>query len=117
MRKYSVTLLVVDQRPSGIDPEVLSQLGTKITGRLTDQQDIDAVLTGVSDRNQMRGMLASLDAKQECLLVGHAVPMPLMLKTREYDRAELLADLRSAGLGPRDGRRSLALLNGEDDEY
>jgi DNA helicase HerA-like ATPase len=117
MRKYSVTLLVVDQRPSGIDPEVLSQLGTKITGRLTDQQDIDAVLTGVSDRNQMRGMLASLDAKQECLLIGHAVPMPLMLKTREYDRAELLADRRLGGLGPRDGRRSLALLNGEDDEY
>ncbi len=116
MRKYSVTLLVVDQRPSGIDPEVLSQLGTKITGRLTDQQDIDAVLTGVSDRNQMRGMLASLDAKQECLLVGHAVPMPIMLKTREYDRAELLADLRAAGLGQRDGRRSLAFLNGEDDE-
>ncbi len=116
MRKYSVTLLVVDQRPSGIDPEVLSQLGTKITGRLTDQQDIDAVLTGVSDRNQMRGMLASLDAKQECLLVGHAVPMPIMLKTREYDRAELLADLRAAGIGQRDGRRSLAFLNGEDDE-
>jgi DNA helicase HerA-like ATPase len=31
MRKYNVTLLVIDQRPSGIDEEIMSQLGTKIT--------------------------------------------------------------------------------------
>jgi hypothetical protein len=31
MRKYNVSLLVIDQRPSGIDSEVMSQLGTKIT--------------------------------------------------------------------------------------
>jgi uncharacterized protein len=116
MRKYSVTLLVVDQRPSGIDPEVLSQLGTKITGLLTDQRDIDAVLTGVSDRNQMRGMLASLKPQQECLILGHAMPMPIVLKTRDYDRRKLTRDLQGAGIGRRDGWQSLALLNGEDDE-
>ena len=31
MRKYNVTLLVVDQRPGAIDSEVMSQLGTRIT--------------------------------------------------------------------------------------
>ena len=31
MRKYYVSLLVVDQRPSSIDDEVLSQIGTRIT--------------------------------------------------------------------------------------
>ena len=31
MRKYLVTLMVIDQRPSGIDDEVMSQLGTRIT--------------------------------------------------------------------------------------
>jgi len=30
MRKYFVTLLVVDQRPSGIDNEVMSQIGTAL---------------------------------------------------------------------------------------
>ncbi|NIN64297.1 MAG: ATPase, partial [Anaerolineae bacterium] len=30
MRKYNVTLMVIDQRPSGIDPEVMSQLGTRV---------------------------------------------------------------------------------------
>lgn len=94
MRKYSVTLLIVDQRPSGIDPEVLSQLGTRITGLLVDQRDIDAVLTGVADRSMLRGMLASLRPKQECLIVGHAIPMPIMLRTRDYDAQELKRELQ-----------------------
>jgi len=85
MRKYSVTLLVVDQRPSGIDPEVLSQLGTKITGLLTEEHDIDAVLTGVAGRSHLRGVLASLETKQQCLVLGHAIPMPMVLRTRPYD--------------------------------
>ncbi len=85
MRKYSVTLLVVDQRPSGIDAEVMSQLGTKITGLLTEEHDIDAVLTGVSGRSHWRGVLASLETKQQCLVLGHAIPMPMVLRTRAYD--------------------------------
>lgn len=87
MRKYSVTLLVVDQRPSGIDDEVLSQLGTKITGLLTEEHDIDAVLTGVAGRSHWRGVLASLETKQQCLVLGHAIPMPMVLRTRAYDEA------------------------------
>ncbi|HEY9648117.1 MAG TPA: ATP-binding protein, partial [Chroococcidiopsis sp.] len=42
MRKFFVTLLVVDQRPSGIDNEVMSQIGTRITALLNDEKDIDA---------------------------------------------------------------------------
>ncbi|MDP9372265.1 MAG: DUF87 domain-containing protein [Chloroflexota bacterium] len=87
MRKYSVTLLVVDQRPSGIDAEVLSQLGTKITALLTEEHDIDAVLTGVAGRSHLRGVLASLETKQQCLVLGHAIPMPMVLRTRAYDDA------------------------------
>jgi hypothetical protein len=86
MRKYSVTLLVVDQRPSGIDAEVLSQLGTRITGLLTEERDIEAVLTGIAGRSHLRGVLASLETKQQCLIMGHAIPMPMVLRTRPYDR-------------------------------
>lgn len=85
MRKYYVSLLVVDQRPSGIDEEVLSQLGTKITALLNDEKDIQAVLTGVSNASGLRSVLASLDSKQQALMFGHAVPMPVVVKTREYD--------------------------------
>ncbi len=84
MRKFGVSLLIVDQRPSGIDAEVLSQLGTRITGSLTDPADIEAVLSGTGDRSALRSMLASLEQKQQCLVVGHAIPMPMMLNTRTY---------------------------------
>ena len=87
MRKYYVSLLVVDQRPSGIDEEVLSQLGTKITALLNDEKDINAVLTGVSNGPGLRSVLASLDSKQQALVIGHAVPMPVVIKTRNYDEA------------------------------
>ncbi len=85
LRKYYVTLMVVDQRPSGIDTEVLSQLGTRITGKLTEERDIDAVLTGVGNRSVLRGALESLDTRQQILMMGHAVPMPIVLRTRRYD--------------------------------
>jgi DNA helicase HerA-like ATPase len=85
MRKYFVSLLIVDQRPSGIDDEVLSQIGTKIIALLNDEKDIAAVLTGVSNPQGLRSVLASLDSKQQALVLGHAVPMPVVVKTREYD--------------------------------
>jgi hypothetical protein len=85
MRKYNVTLLVVDQRPSGIDPEVASQLGTRLTALLTEENDIRAVFSGVSGADQLRTVLASLDTKKQALVLGHAVPMPVVVRVREYD--------------------------------
>jgi len=85
MRKYFVTLLVVDQRPSGIDNEVMSQIGTRITALLNDEKDIDAIFTGVSGGQALRSVLAKLDSKQQALILGHAVPMPVVVRTRPYD--------------------------------
>jgi DNA helicase HerA-like ATPase len=87
MRKYFVTLLVVDQRPSGIDNEVMSQVGTRITALLNDEKDIEAIFTGVSGGQALRSVLAKLDSKQQALLLGHAVPMPVVVRTRPYDEA------------------------------
>jgi len=85
MRKYFVTLLVVDQRPSGIDNEVMSQIGTRITALLNDEKDIEAIFTGVSGGQSLRSVLAKLDSKQQALILGHAVPMPVVVRTRPYD--------------------------------
>jgi DNA helicase HerA-like ATPase len=87
LRKYFVTLLVIDQRPSGIDDEIMSQLGTRITGWLGDEDDIRAVLTGLAGREQLRGMLARLQEKQEVLLLGWGVKMPIPVRSRRYDDA------------------------------
>ncbi len=85
MRKYYVTLLIIDQRPSQIYDEVMSQLGTRVSGWLGDDDDIRAVLSGLSGREALRGMLARLQPKEEVLLLGWGVPMPLPLRSRRYD--------------------------------
>jgi hypothetical protein len=85
MRKYYVTLVIIDQRPSQIYDEVLSQLGTRISGWLGDEDDIHAVLSGLAGRDSLRGMLARLQPKEEVLLLGWGVPMPLPVRSRRYD--------------------------------
>jgi hypothetical protein len=85
LRKYYVTLLIIDQRPSQIYDEVLSQLGTRISGWLGDEDDIHAVLSGLAGRDALRGMLARLQPKEEVLLLGWGVPMPLPVHSRRYD--------------------------------
>jgi DNA helicase HerA-like ATPase len=85
MRKYYVTLLIIDQRPSQIYDEVLSQLGTRISGWLGDDSDIQAVLSGLAGRDALRGMLARLQPKEEVLILGWGVPMPIPLRSRRYD--------------------------------
>jgi hypothetical protein len=86
MRKFFVTLLIVDQRPSGIDNEIMSQIGTRITALINDDKDIDAIFTGVSGAQGLKSVLAKLDSKQQALVLGHAVPMPVVVRTRPYDQ-------------------------------
>jgi hypothetical protein len=85
MRKYYVTLLIIDQRPSQIYDEVMSQLGTRICGWLGDDLDIQAVLSGLAGKDTLRGMLARLQPKEEVLLLGWGVPMPIPVRSRRYN--------------------------------
>ena len=87
MRKYHVTLLVVDQRPSGIDQEVLSQIETRITCQLDNERDIDAVLSGASDSRGLKTVLSKLESQQQALMFGHALSMPIVIRTRNYDQS------------------------------
>ena len=86
MRKYYVTLLIIDQRPSQIYDEVMSQLGTRISGWLGDEADIGAVLSGLAGRDTLRGMLSRLQPKEEVLLLGWGMPMPMVVRSRRYDQ-------------------------------
>ena len=86
MRKYYVTLLIIDQRPSQIYDEVMSQLGTRISGSLGDEDDINAVLSGLPGRGGLRGMLAKLQPSEEVLMLGWGVPMPIPIRSRRYDK-------------------------------
>jgi len=116
LRKYNVTLLIVDQRPSGIDPEVMSQIGTRVTCLLDDEADIRAVFSGISGAGALREILARLDTRQQALIMGHAVPMPVVVRTRTYGTPEFYAEI---GVQEADDpeavlARGRAVLRGED---
>ncbi len=109
MRKYYVTLLIVDQRPSQIYDEVMSQLGTRVSGWLGDEDDIHAVLSGLAGREALRGMLARLQPKEEVLLLGWGVPMPLLVRSRRYDN-RFWEELLGKSSGHRDIKTSMEEL-------
>lgn len=114
MRKYNVTLLIVDQRPSGIDEEVMSQVGTRITALLDNERDINAVLTGISGASGLREVLARLDTKQQAIIMGHAVPMPVVVRTRSYDEAFYEAMMKGEIGGKPVGATRERLGNGKE---
>jgi DNA helicase HerA-like ATPase len=97
MRKYNVTLLVIDQRPSAIDEEIMSQLGTKITCLLDNEKDIEAVLAGVSGKNELKTVLARLAPKQQALIFGHAVPMPVAFRPKDWGTAKSYEEFSRGG--------------------
>ncbi|MBM4424500.1 MAG: ATP-binding protein [Chloroflexi bacterium] len=113
LRKYNVTLLIVDQRPSGIDDEVMSQIGTRVTCLLDNEADIKAVFSGVSGAGQLREVLARLDTQQQALILGHAVPMPVVVKTRDYDEKLYEAVVDSVGTSRKHAERKKA-IDGEE---
>jgi hypothetical protein len=97
LRKYNVTLMVIDQRPSAIDPEVMSQLGTRLTCLLDNERDIDAALSGTPGSRQLRGVLSRLEAKQQALIFGHALPMPVVVRIRDYGSSESYTEFSRGG--------------------
>ena len=48
----------------------------------------DAVLAGVSGARELRTVLSRLESKQQALIFGHAVPMPVVVRTRDYGTPE-----------------------------
>lgn len=104
MRKFGVTLLIVDQRPSGIDDEILSQVGTKMICLLDDEKDVQAVLSGTPNSSGLRSVLAGLESQQQALILGHAVPMPVVIRPRDYDDAAFRVEMGYEEPTERDAR-------------
>jgi hypothetical protein len=75
-RKYGVGLMVVTQRPSDIEPTILSQCGSMISLRVTNGADRAAVSSTVpDDLGNLTALLPSLRTG-ECLILGDALQIP-----------------------------------------
>ena len=92
------------RRPDTLPGSILSQIGTRITCALNDDKDIEAVLAGVSGAGHLRAILASLDSRQQAMILGHAVPMPMALRTRSYDETFYAAMAQASSKLPSGGR-------------
>jgi hypothetical protein len=64
-----------------------------VTCLLDDEADIRAVFSGIGGASALRQVLARLDTRQQALILGHAVPMPVVIKTRTYGTPEFYAAL------------------------
>lgn len=76
-RKYGVGLMLVSQRPSEIHGTILSQCGTILALRLTNDADRNQVTSCASDN--LKGLFSMLPILRtgEALIVGEAVNMPI----------------------------------------
>lgn len=76
-RKYGVGMMLVSQRPSEIDPTILSQCGTMVALRLTNEADRSQISSISSD--SLKGLFSMLPILRthEALIVGEAVNMPI----------------------------------------
>jgi uncharacterized protein len=76
-RKYGVGLMLVSQRPSEVDTTILSQCGTVVALRLTNDSDRSQVTSCASDN--LKGLFSMLPILRtgEALIVGEAVNMPI----------------------------------------
>lgn len=76
-RKYGLGAMIVSQRPSEIDPTILSQCGTLFAMRLPNSVDRSHVTGTASDNLEgLFNMLPSLRTG-ETIIVGEAVHLPL----------------------------------------
>lgn len=85
-RKYGVGLMVVTQRPSDIDPAILSQCGTMISLRVTNGGDRNAVTASIPD--DLDGLAALLPSLRtgEALVLGDALHVPSRIRVRKARR-------------------------------
>jgi Helicase HerA, central domain len=76
-RKYGVGLMLVSQRPSEIDSTILSQCGTIVALRLTNDLDRGQVSSCASDNLKSLFSMLPILRTGEALIVGDAVNMPI----------------------------------------
>lgn len=79
-RKYGVSLGLVTQRPSDIDPTILSQCSTAIAMRLSTERDQHVVRFNADDSALNILDLLPLLADREAIVLGQGVLMPMRIR-------------------------------------
>ncbi len=87
-RKYGVSLGVVSQRPSDLDPSLLSQCSTVIAFRMTNEKDQDIIQATMTDASTVLFTSLPLLGNGEAIAVGEGVSVPMRLRMHQLPQAE-----------------------------
>ena len=82
-RKYGAYLGVITQRPSELDPTILSQCSTVFAMRLANQADQNIIRSAISDSSASTlSFLSSID-NQEAIAFGEGIATPMRMRFAE----------------------------------
>lgn len=111
-RKYGLGLMLVSQRPADVESTVISQCGTWLVLRLTNQTDQQHVARFLPDG--LSGMTKALPnlAQQEAIFVGEGASLPARVRIRDLTSNQLP---RSQSAKFAEGWAGLGLSNAELD--
>lgn len=76
-RKYGLTCVLATQRPRDVPADVLSQLGTMIVHRLTNDEDRQAVERACGDLDRNAAIFIPTLAPGEAIVIGPDLPAPV----------------------------------------
>ena len=82
-RKYSLTVCLASQRPRDITEGVLSQMGTLIVHRLTNERDREVVERACGEIDRAASAFLPNLRPGEAAIIGTDFPIPLTLQIRE----------------------------------
>ncbi len=88
-RKYGASLCIITQRPTEIDPTILSQCNTVFALRMSNDKDQQIVQSAVSDTGS--GLLEFLPAlgQREAIAFGDGVTLPVRIRFDELAKENL----------------------------
>jgi DNA helicase HerA-like ATPase len=94
-RKYGISLALVTQRPSELDPTILSQCSTVIALRLSSDRDQQVMRSSTHE-----GVLDLLDflpllGDREAIIMGQGVSMPMRIMFDDLDNKTVPRNLNS----------------------
>lgn len=81
-RKYGLNVVIATQRPRDIPEDVLSQIGTLIVHRLTNEKDQEIVKKAVGSIDQRSASFLPVLGQGEALLLGVDFPFPMTVKIK-----------------------------------
>lgn len=85
-RKYGSFMAIISQRPSELDPTILSQCSTVFSLRLTNDFDQEIIRRAISSSSASTIAFISSLSNRECIAFGEGMSTPMRMKFRNLPK-------------------------------